>query len=1120
MALSSFRRLVGRVAVGALAVAVPVALAPVAASAAAPTELFLSEYVEGSAQNKALEIYNGTDTGVNLATEGYSIQFFANANTTPGLTINLTGSVAAGDVYVLAQATADPAVLAVADQQNTSTSWYNGNDTVVLRKGTTVVDSLGQIASNPATEWGTGLVSTADNTLRRKATVCAGDTNPTDAFDPSVEWEGFATNTFAGLGEHTSACGVPTDDAPMVTSVVPNAGATGSVNVRPAVTFSEAVTVAGGAFTLVCSATGTVPTTVTASNEGRTYTLDPTPTLQIGESCTVTVAANLVTDVDTIDPPDSLAADATSTFSVVDFCTIDTTPIPEIQGSGTTPALTGTHTTRGVVVGDYEGGASGSLRGFYLQDPAGDGDPATSDAIFVFNGSNENSVHLGDVVTVQGSVSDFQDQTQISVAPGNIVVCEADATVPVTDVALPMASATAFERYEGMLVTMPQTLSVTEHFQLGRFGEVLVSSNGRLRQPTNILRPGSEAAALQEANNLNQILIDDATNAQNPDPILFGGGDDPLSATNTLRGGDTITGVTGVMSYTFGGSATASPNAFRVRPVNALGGEWFFEAANPRPSGPGEVGGDVRVAAMNLLNYFNTFDGLPDPTGPNAVDNCNNGVDGPKTDCRGADTQAEFDRQWPKTVAAISKVNPDVLGVNEVENDGYGSDSALAHLVGKLNEKLGAGTYAYIDADAETGEKNTLGTDAIKVGMLYKPAKVTPVGDTAVLNTPLFVNGGDPAPRSRPSLAQAFEVNATGGVFVADVNHLKSKGSACTDPDAGDGQGNCNKSRTVSAKALATWLDTDPTRTGEDDVLILGDLNSYAKEDPIVALEDAGYTNLVERHLGEDAYSYVFDGQWGYLDHALGSPSVMSQVTGVAEYHINSDEPTVLDYNTDFKTANLQASLYAPNEFRVSDHDPVIVGLSPTAPLAAAFAATTVGCGDGNASLTVNHPSRFPGDAHTVAVAWGDGSATTTVANAASPLALGHTYAAAGVYTATVTVTDVHGHTYSTTAEITVEYTSSGILAPLGSSWTTQLNSTIPVKVAYTDCDGSVPTDLDPVVTVSRNGTTHVTGTATLVKGEWKYEFSTRGLAAGTYTVTVTVPETGQTDAATLTLRR
>ena len=334
-----------------------------------------------------------------------------------------------------------------------------------------------------------------DNTLRRKVTVCAGDTTGTDAFVPSAEWDGFGNDAFDGLGAHTATCGTtPTDEAPEVESVVAADADSGSVNARPVVSFSEPVNVAADAFDLTCSSSGEVATTATANPTKDAWTLRPAKALVVGEECTVTVSAAGVTDVDVIDPPDTMTADATSTFEVVDFCTVETTAISAIQGSGTTPALSGTHTTRGVVVGDYEGGASGSLRGFYLQDAQGDGDPDTSDAIFVFNGSNENSVDLGDVVTVQGSVSDFQDQTQISVAPGNIVVCGADATVPVTDVELPMASATAFERYEGMLVTMPQTLTVTEHFQLGRFGEVLVSSGGRLQQPTNILRPGAEAA--------------------------------------------------------------------------------------------------------------------------------------------------------------------------------------------------------------------------------------------------------------------------------------------------------------------------------------------------------------------------------------------------------------------------------------------------------------------------------------------------------------------------------------------------------------------------------------------------------------------------------------------------
>ncbi|HKX68560.1 MAG TPA: ExeM/NucH family extracellular endonuclease, partial [Intrasporangium sp.] len=290
--------------------------------------------------------------------------------------------------------------------------------------------------------------------------------------------------------------------------------------------------------------------------------------------------------------------------------------------------------------------------------------------------------------------------------------------------------------------------------------------------------------------------------------------------------------------------------------------------------------------------------------------------------------QAELDRQWPKTVAAIRGLGAEVVGVNEIENDGYGPSSAIAFLVDRLNDADGAGTWAHVDVDARTGQTNALGTDAIKVGMIYQPARVTPIGDTGALNSVEFVNGGDDDPRSRPALAQAFRDNATGGAFTAVVNHLKSKGSACDAPAENDGQGNCNDVRVAAATELVDWLASDPTGTGDDDVLIMGDLNSYAKEDPIDVITGAGYTNLIEEYVGDDAYSYVFDGQWGYLDHALASSSAEEQVTGVAEWHINADEPSVLDYNTDFKTPNLQSTLYAPDQFRVSDHDPVIVGLS------------------------------------------------------------------------------------------------------------------------------------------------------------------------------------------------
>ncbi len=174
-------------------------------------------------------------------------------------------------------------------------------------------------------------------------------------------------------------------------------------------------------------------------------------------------------------------------------------------------------------------------------------------------------------------------------------------------------------------------------------------------------------------------------------------------------------------------------------------------------------------------------------------------------------------------------------------------------------------------------------------------------------------------------MAQSFTQNASAETFTAVVNHLKSKGSDCNDLgdyDTGDGQGNCNLTRTAAATALVNWLATDPTGSGDPDIIIIGDLNAYALEDPITAIKAAGYTNLVDTFVGSHAYSYVFMGQKGYLDHALGNASLTSQVTGVIEWHINADEPSALDYN-DYN----QPDLYSPDPYRASDHDPVIIGL-------------------------------------------------------------------------------------------------------------------------------------------------------------------------------------------------
>ena len=169
-------------------------------------------------------------------------------------------------------------------------------------------------------------------------------------------------------------------------------------------------------------------------------------------------------------------------------------------------------------------------------------------------------------------------------------------------------------------------------------------------------------------------------------------------------------------------------------------------------------------------------------------------------------------------------------------------------------------------------------------------------------------------------------MNATGGVFIADVNHLKSKGSACASRTPATARATATPSRTVAAECSPTWLATDPTGTGEQDVLILGDLNSYAKEDPIRPSQDAGLHQPRRAVPRRDAYSYVFDGQWGYLDHALGSADHGRPGHRRRRVPHQRRRAAGLDYNIDFKTPGLQSSAVRPDEFRVSDHDPVSSG--------------------------------------------------------------------------------------------------------------------------------------------------------------------------------------------------
>jgi predicted extracellular nuclease len=603
------------------------------------------------------------------------------------------------------------------------------------------------------------------------------------------------------------------------------------------------------------------------------------------------------------------------------------TLISEIQGNGGTladavigvddrSALAGQIVTvQAIVTADFQDGMFGSqgdLNGFYIQEEEidYDFDDLSSEGIFIFDGSLPDvNVSIGDLVEITGTVSEFNGQTQITAS--FVQVLDTQQTLPTAvDVVFPTANvmiddngeySANLEAYEGMRVNIAQDMTITEMFNLDRFGTYDVNADGRVAQFTQDNAPdvaGYDAHLREVASNTLQ--LDDGLSMQNPDTIrIIDGNDGILTAEDSFRMGDALSGLTGVLGYSF--------DAFKI---NAA--EGTYSQQNPRPEAPQDIGGNFKVASLNVLNYFTTID-----------------LDGVSTDNgsdpRGADSTEEFERQVEKLVNAIVAMDADVLGLIEIENDFAGDSFAIMDIVARVNAALGAEVYGFVDPGQEF-----IGTDAISNGLIYKIDEVALRGDLAILETFEGRDFLDPLSSgrdlNRPAIAQTFEDVSSGQTITVSVNHLKSKGSLsglAVDEAQGDGQGNNNATRTEAAKILADWLNSDPTGQGSENVLILGDLNAYAKEDPVTALTDAGFVDLAAQVLGDEAYSYVFDGQIGTLDYALANGALADDLVGVTEWHINSDEADALDYNLDF--GRDPALFNGDSASRNSDHDPVIV---------------------------------------------------------------------------------------------------------------------------------------------------------------------------------------------------
>jgi uncharacterized protein len=856
---------------------------------------------QGSVYNQDfVELFNAGSAAVSI--DGWSLQY-ASATGTGNFAANgvttLSGVLQPGQYYLVGlRSAANGLVLPTPDVGNNATDMSGTNGKVVLVNNSTgLACNGGSVVCSPAqlahivdlVGYGTanffeGAVASAINSstaLLRKNNGCQ-DTNQNGSDfltgAPSPRNSSSAVNVCGG--------GTGTNQ-PIVTScpaVTLQVGEAGSVLLQA----SDADSIVNAA-TLSASAPAGVSLSnfVAAGSDGQFATTS----LQLDGSLP---AGNYAVDVQFAN---NEAQTATCSINVT-VQSSSITRIFEIQGSelgvsSVSPLNGHTVTTEGVVTAVFPG-----LNGFYMQDASGDGNPQTSDGIFVYLGTGVTpTVSKGQKVRMTASVTEFNTITELINISGLQVLSSNNVILP-TDITLPEVTEGDLEAYEGMLVRITTPMTASQNYFQGRYGQVTLSAEGRMIKPSNVF-PASSAAAAQLAddNARRRLVLDDGSSVQNPNPIPFIGED------NTLRAGDVVENLTGVIDHGLITASNPGPRDYKLHPTEAV----QFTRENHRTASPASVQGNLKIASFNVLNYFTTFTNGATASGQGGQ-GCSLGSSVSASNCRGANNLVEFNRQRSKIIRALTAINADVVGLMEIQNNGI---TAAQNLVDGLNAALGANTYAVI-ADPVTGT----GTDAIKVAMIYKPAKLIPAA--AALSDNDSIN-------NRPTLAQTFKA-ANGEKFSVLVNHFKSKScsdSAGANQDQGDGQGCYNPQRIAQANRLLQFINTVQMQSGDSDVVVIGDLNAYGKEDPILTLAAGGLQDQIARFNGDTDYSYVFDGEAGYLDHALASSSMAAQVTGTSHWHINADEPFVIDYNTEFKPQDL----YSDSPYRSSDHDPVIVGV-------------------------------------------------------------------------------------------------------------------------------------------------------------------------------------------------
>ncbi|MBS9861784.1 ExeM/NucH family extracellular endonuclease [Vibrio alginolyticus] len=827
-----------------------------ALSANANAEIIISQYVEGGAYNKAVEIANTGDTAVTLT--GYELAKSSNGGGTWGSTFDLSQvTLQANQVYVLAHGDASDTIKAVSDITDKSVANFNGDDPIALLKDGEVHDIIGVMGD---VDFG------KDTTLVRNRDALT----PSATYDAS-QWTAFEKDNIDGLGE-----------------------------------------------------------------------------------------------LNATEPPAPFACE-------VDGQQPNFTTIQDIQGEGdTSPFIDGypyitdeDHFVTGVVTAV----TTGLTKGFYLQALESDNNDKTSEGLFIHTDAADTALKAGDVVCVKGKVQEYYNNTQLASDANSYVKTGTSETSRVTDLVIKEGETLrdALERHEGMQVelTSASDLFVTRNFSYdydSRRNNMMLSHEAPLLKPTQLHAAESDAAVeLAKDNAANRVYLESdgkAPNGQIPYyPDFAKDADQDGSSEQHIRLGSRVEGLQGVVAYSY--------NEYRLIATNEVDNTNFVTSGEgfdvARKDAPEIADSDLRIASFNVLNYFNSVadSGHENPTGQN----------------RGATNLDEFLIQQAKIVAAMNKMDADIIGLMEVENNGFGDSSAVKNLVDALNAEIedAEDHYTYVEiADQDKYQDEYFGSDAIMVAILYRANEVTPKEAAKVIVTPeqhieentITRNDGaegNPAydKYQRHSLLQTFTVKETGKDLSVVVNHFKSKGSECIeewiagveDSEPADLQGNCNNFRVSAANVVG-----DALKGIEGDVLVMGDLNAYGMEDPLLTLTDYskekygrdiytaayttigggelqvektkiekgyGYHNLNTVLHGADTFSYTYSGELGNLDHALASNSLAQKVVAIEDWHINSLESNLFEYSSKY-TGDMPKYKDA---FSASDHDPVIIAI-------------------------------------------------------------------------------------------------------------------------------------------------------------------------------------------------